>query len=98
MFSVLPSYVTLQDVVHLCPDNEAVILHFTCVGMLCRGISIPFPSLYSGETCHSHPLCAHIFQCVGELFSSIEIFVPSLIRLGLNLRNLAYPSLFSGRD
>lgn len=68
MFSVLLNYVTLQDVVHLCPDNEAVILHFTCVGMLCRGISIPFPSLYSGETCHSHPLCAHIFQCVGELF------------------------------
>jgi hypothetical protein len=58
------------------------------VGILCRVISIPFFSLYSEETYHSHPLCVHIFQCVGELFS-IEIFVLFLVRLGLDLKQLS---------
>ena len=63
------NYVTLRDVIHLCQNKEAYnTLHLTCVGILCRVISIPFFSLYSGDTYRSHPLCVHIFQCVGELF------------------------------
>lgn len=69
MFSVHLSYVPLRDVIYLCQNNEAHnTLHLTCVGILCKVISILFFSLYSEETYHSHPLCVHIFQCVGELF------------------------------
>lgn len=91
MFSVYLNYVTLRDVIHLYQNNEAFnTLHLTCVGILCRVISIPFFSLYSEETYHSHPPCVHIFQCVGELFFfSIEIFVLFLIRLGLYLEKFS---------
>ncbi|XP_043411172.1 ras-related protein Rab-8B isoform X1 [Prionailurus bengalensis] len=92
MFSVYLNYITLRDVIHLYQNNEAYnTFHLTCVGILCRVISIPFFSLHSEETYHSHPLCVHIFQCVGEtfFFFSIEIFVLFLIRLGLYLEKFS---------
>lgn len=67
MFSVLPSYVTLQDVVHLCPDNEAVILHFTCVGISAEGSAFLSPACIQGK--HAiHTLCALTFSSALESF------------------------------
>lgn len=99
MFSVLLSYVTLQDVVHLCSDNEACNPAFHMCGNALQSDQHSFlQPVFRGNMPFTPSVRSHFPVRWRAFFSSIEIFVPSLIRLGLNLRNLAYPSLFSGRD